>query len=177
MKSSIIEAVPLVSSSQDLSVVEGIQFLIQKRHTKSEFLEFYCQSTAEGDSACPNLLTWVLNTKWQGILLNKNSAKSQIYSVERKNFEIALFSQICQELKSGDLCIPGSDQFSDYRSQLISWEEYRSGIDAYAEKVGISINPQDFIKNFQTQLEERAAEVDRFFPNNDAIRIEKGELF
>lgn len=37
--------------------------------------------------------------------------------------ELWVFSQITWELKSGDLAIEGSDQFSGYFNQLVSWEE------------------------------------------------------
>ena len=32
------------------------------------------------------------------------------------------------ELKSGDLCVPGSDQFSDYRKELVSEDEFERGV-------------------------------------------------
>ncbi|MHC1699024.1 MAG: hypothetical protein AB9919_13385 [Geobacteraceae bacterium] len=38
----------------------------------------------------------------------------------RHYFEMCVFSHLMVELKSGDLCIPGSNHFADYRAQLIS---------------------------------------------------------
>jgi len=35
------------------------------------------------------------------------------------------------ELKSGDLCIAGSERFSDYRDQLVSWDDYQRQITPY----------------------------------------------
>ena len=34
-------------------------------------------------------------------------------------FELCVFSNVMLELKSGDLCVPGSDRFSDYRKELV----------------------------------------------------------
>ncbi len=49
------------------------------------------------------------------------------------------------ELKSGDLCIAGSRQFSDYRRQLVSEEEYQHGIALYGQQAGIPVESQAFI--------------------------------
>ena len=50
---------------------------------------------------------------------------------DRRAFELCVFSQILLKLKSGDLCIPGSDQFSDYREQLVLPQEYAREIARY----------------------------------------------
>jgi hypothetical protein len=38
--------------------------------------------------------------------------------VLRRPFEICVFTELMQDLRSGDLCIPASDGYSDYRKQL-----------------------------------------------------------
>ena len=53
--------------------------------------------------------------------------------VNRRHFEVCVFSQVMWELKSGDLCIEGAEQFSDYRAQLISWQEYEQTVADYGE--------------------------------------------
>src|SRR3954463_9639653 len=45
------------------------------------------------------------------------------------------------ELKSGDLCIPGSETYGDYRDQLVPWEPYRRQIATYAEQAGLPAPP------------------------------------
>ncbi len=68
-----------------------------------------------------------------------------------------------QDLKSGDLCIKGSDKYSDYREKLISWEEYESEIEEFSEQIGIPSNESDFINRFQTVLEKSATDCDNLF--------------
>ena len=48
-------------------------------------------------------------------------------SVNRRHFEVCIFSHILLELKSGDLYIEGSSDYGDYYSQLIDWEQYAIG--------------------------------------------------
>ena len=80
-----------------------------------------------------------------------------------------------QQLKSADLCIEGSNQFSDYRDQLVSWEEYEDTIAEYGEQVGFATENKDFIQALRKLLEDAASVADREFPSNDAVTIQNGE--
>ena len=95
--------------------------------------------------------------------------------MNRRHLEVCLFSQIVAELKSGDLCIEGSDQFADYRSQLISWAEYKRGVAGYGAQVGLPVESREFVAHLQDYLARVAAETDRGFPTNESLRIEDGE--
>lgn len=63
------------------------------------------------------------------------------------------------ELKSGDLCIPLSDKYRDYRDQLISWAEYEEGIALFVEQAGIDSDPKRFVEGLQKQLKQAAAAI------------------
>jgi len=41
----------------------------------------------------------------------------------RQHLETCVFSYVAEELKTGDLCVAGSEQYADYRDQLLSLEE------------------------------------------------------
>jgi len=79
------------------------------------------------------------------------------------------------ELKSGDLCIAGSERFSDYRDQLVTWEEYGQHVDTYCQQVGIAKNPVAFVQTLQTQLTKRIRTTDDAFPTNTSLTIKDGE--
>jgi hypothetical protein len=71
-------------------------------------------------------------------------------------------------LKSGDLCLAGREQFSDYRDQLVSWDDY-------AQQVGIPAAPIQGVQALQTQLAEAMRTTDQAFPTNTTLTIHKGE--
>jgi hypothetical protein len=79
------------------------------------------------------------------------------------------------ELKSGDLFIEDSEQFSDYRDQLVSWEAYAQSAPTYCEQVGISADPAQFVQNLQVWLAETIRTTDAAFPSNTALSIKNGE--
>jgi hypothetical protein len=57
--------------------------------------------------------------------------------VSRRWFELCAITEVMHELKSGDLCIPGSDRYSDFREQFVSEVEFRQNIESYGDRSGI----------------------------------------
>src|SRR5215469_2455830 len=90
--------------------------------------------------------------------------------------EICVFSSLAEELRSGDICVQGSEQFADYRDQLLSWEECEPKVAAYCQQLGLPATAEGFVEQVRTWLTEVAAEVDRTRPANQSLMInEKGE--
>jgi hypothetical protein len=89
--------------------------------------------------------------------------------------ELCVVIQVANDLKSGDLCIPGSDKFRDYRLQLLSLEEVERELPSYGEQAGIATEPKTFIAQRRNQLEERGRAADKGFPDNRYLRFEKGD--
>jgi hypothetical protein len=78
------------------------------------------------------------------------------------------------ELKAGDMCIEGSDRFSDYRGQLVSWDDYHDMVDDYAEQVGLTADSDLFVEKLRRWLEHMVSATDASFPSNKTVRIEDG---
>ena len=72
--------------------------------------------------------------------------------IDRRYFELCVFSNVMLELKSGDLCVPGSDQFGDYRKELVSKDEFERGVALYGEQAGIPVEGPLFIARLRGQL-------------------------
>jgi TnpA family transposase len=77
-----------------------------------------------------------------------------------------------QELKSGDLCIPGSTTVNDDRTEFVSWDDDHREITTYGEQAGIPIERAAFITQLRTQLETAAQQADAGFPTNTHLRLE-----
>jgi hypothetical protein len=75
-----------------------------------------------------------------------------------------VFSQILWDLKSGDLYIEGSDQYSDYREELISWEEYAQQVSGYGKLVGLPTEGQAFVNYLRDWLHARIKQTNESLP-------------
>jgi hypothetical protein len=170
-----------VSTSQDRSVEEAIGFLLARRTHRHPKLKITREETgADGTRVTRRLidLSFVGERWWPLVTGQAVSAArdpERVTEVDRRYFEICLFSQAVNELKAGDLCIPGSEAYGDYREQLVSWEAYRRDVAAYADQAGVSADAATFVAGLKARLADTAATVDQAFPDNEHVEIVGGE--
>lgn len=163
-----LESVELLSTNQDKSIELAVTFLLKHKKERAELLQLVDSGAGYFE------LDWI-GEKWWKLIFNTKITTNNVRKVNRKYFELCLFTQIMAELKSVDLCIPGSDSFSDYRSQLISLDEYQAEVVNYGQIVGLSVDSKEFINNIKTQLLSTANNTDKNFPDNEFLKIEKGK--
>jgi len=159
----------LQSTTQDQSTLKALLFIMQHRSNRKQNLK------AVNEENKPLDLSWIPD-KWLKLVTGKTTRNVNHTDVQRKYFELCLFTVIAQELKSGDLIIMGSDKYGDFRNQLISWEEYNEQIIEYGELAGILTEPKSLIIELKYWLTAAGKETDKKFPENDQVRIENGSL-
>ncbi len=116
-----------------------------------------------------------MGEKWWPLLTGRIAREPAPAEVDRRYFEICLFTQVVNELKSGDLYIPGSEEYGDYRAQLVSWEEYNRDVAGYAEQAGVPVDPGAFVTALKARLTRTAAATDSAFPANEQVEIMDSE--
>lgn len=89
----------------------------------------------------------------------------------RRQLEICIFSHLAQELKTGDACVIGSENYADFRQQLLPWSECESKIAEYCASLGIPDTPEEFVSQLQNQLTTVARKVDIICSPGDQITI------
>lgn len=105
----LIKSLSFISTSQDQSLIKALEFLIANENRRGDYLEAAVDLSFAGD-------------KWHKIVLNTISGEP---FYDRKHFEVCVFSRLMAELKSGDIAARGSEEYADYREQLLDWEECR----------------------------------------------------
>ena len=165
-----------VSTSQDRATEEAIAFLLTHRTDRRPRLRTAVDVVQPGGAAVrrPLDLSWV-GEKWWPLLTGRTAREPAPAEVDRRHFEICLFTQVVDELKSGDLCIPGSEEYGDYRAQLVSWDEYSRDVAGYAEQVGVPAEPTAFVAALKARLAATADATDRGLPENEHVEIMDGE--
>lgn len=144
----MLESLELKSTTQNKGLEQAISFLLENKNKKSEWIPITLLNK-KGDNQddwewIPLVdLSWVPEGWWRWISPNR---RRSIYpkKINRRHFEICVFYQIRNELKSGDLCIEGSEKYGDYRKQLVSWEEYQENVHTFCEQAGLPTNAQAF---------------------------------
>src|SRR5690606_13878748 len=77
-------------------------------------------------------------------------------------------------LRSGDLYVPGSQDYADPRQQFLPWQECQPLLDDYCRRLGFPSKPKGFVHHLRRQLSELAEAVDASFPENGQLKIDQG---
>jgi TnpA family transposase len=160
-----LEALELCSITSDQTTLEALAFVFSHRASHRAWL------APPADAALD--LRWIPE-RWQKMALRRDK-RTGMSLLNRRYFELCVFTQVAQELKSGDLFIAGSEHYADFRDQLISWETYEDQAVEYSGLVGIETDPKKLIAELKVGLETVASATDQSFPDNDQLRIENGE--
>jgi TnpA family transposase len=160
-----VDAMSLRSSSQDESLLDAIKLIRHHRFNHREYVP-------ANEAGLEDLeLDW-MSEKWRSLVFRRNSAATPEFA-HRKYFELAVFSAVMDELKSGDLYVEHSGIYDDWRNHLATWEEYEREVKRYGEMVGLATEPDLFVEKLRTNLSTLAREVDDRFPENGTVEIDE----
>lgn len=135
--------------------------MIENENKKSEYLE----AKIDLDFAAE---------KWKLLVLKMVNG---LPALDRKHFEVCVFSHLVQELKSGDIAIADSEEYADYRDQLLAWDDSELLIKDFCAEMNLPDNSLGFIKKLKNELQTAVEKVDKSYPKNSALTIdEKGVL-
>ena len=105
-------------------------------------------------------LDWIPQKWWQ-LITNQKTKQSYPDTINRRYFEMCVFSQVMWELKSGDLYVKDSEAFADYRTQQISWAEYEANIEEFGRLVDLPTEPKAFVAHVKNWLFDIPQEIDQ----------------
>lgn len=105
---------------------------------------------------------------WQRTILVRRCRRLKI---ARRHLEVCVFVSLAYELKTGDLSVAGSEQYADFRTQLLSWEECAPHLASYCQELELPSTPTEFVAALKEWLTSTAQEVDQALPENKQLTI------
>lgn len=155
---SILE---LKSTSNDTTSNALLSLFRSLQSSRSEYVKMEAAGDIVGGAFDPN---W-MPEKWRKLVLVKSEPSGEFNLLHRKYLELWILIHIKQELSSGDLHIPHSAQFDDYREQLIDDETLDEELEEYGQQVELPLSdPKAFCAHLKDLLTERSRQVDERFP-------------
>lgn len=153
----LINSLSLNSTSQDQSLISAINFMLSQENRRNEWLSNVIDLS-------------FASATWQQTIYKINNGEMLL---NRRHFEVCVFTYLAEELKSGDISISGSDEYADYREQLLSWEECQPLIADYCQQLGLSTTAKAFVNDLRNSLTETAKQVDKSYPQNEQLVIDE----
>ena len=91
----------------------------------------------------------------------------------RQQLEICVFSYLATDLKTGDACVLGSENYADFREQLLPWAECEPLVADYCENLGIPSTSVQFIEHLKLKLTQFSLDVDQLCKTDDQVSVSK----
>ncbi len=151
----IVRSLEICSTTQDRNLVAALDFLLENEHRRGEWLP-------------AEVGLGFASEQWQRTVLAR---KENRYMLNRRHLEICVFSYLAAEFKTGDLCVAGSEEFADYREQLLPWEECEPMVAGYYRELGFEGTPDAFVEQPRDWLTRTAEAVDKGYPESGQVVI------
>jgi hypothetical protein len=166
-----------VSSSSDQALIQAIAFARANHRSRSLWISKEATDPDTGQTVTMDDLSWIPD-KWWYLVTGKKRRQKIPEKIDRHQFEICLFSELVNELKCADICIVGSEDFSDPTDQLFPMEEFWRKLPKYGEVVGLPIDTAGFIAHIKKYLNTQAQKNEAAYPDNKEFSVEpNGDLW
>jgi TnpA family transposase len=158
---SLIRSLDIRSTSQDLSLLEALKFVLEHEHRRRRWLPV------------DQIDLSFISEQWRRLVVIRQDETEVLV---RQQLEICIFTYLAADLKTGDACVIGSENYADFGEQLLSWAECEPQLEQFCVELGISADPEAFIEQLQEQLTHIATEVDQICKDGTQVTInQEGE--
>jgi len=152
----VVDILDIQSTTQDQQLVEALAFIQNHRHHTRKYL------ADEIDIS-------FLSQRWQQLIVDYHKGK-RCYN--RRHLESAIFMAVASELKTGDLCVMDSEEYADYRQQLLTWEQCKPHIEPYCKALDLPTTATGFVDQLRKQLKSSIQTFNDNFPINGALKFD-----
>ena len=151
----LTERLQIRPATQSQALLVALDFIHEHRHGHGT----YVPADIELGFASP---------RWQALI--REQVNGQVM-YNKQHLEISVFSYVAAGLRSGDLYVAGSETYTDFRTQLLSWSECQSWLAPYCQAVELPASNGELVADLRQRLtvlaqrvdEGQSAESDLFF--------------
>ncbi|MDQ2810199.1 MAG: transposase, partial [Chloroflexota bacterium] len=155
----ILRTLTISSTTQDQALCQAAEFILAHQHKRGAWLPTGIDLSFASDA-------------WQRLVLVRRRVRQRRkVQIVRRQLEVCVFTYLAHELKTGDLCVAGAEQYADYRTHLLPWNECAPQVADYCRELGFPATPGAFVAHLKAWLIQTAAEVDRAFPDNKQVEF------
>ncbi|MCR6475960.1 Tn3 family transposase [Variovorax sp. ZS18.2.2] len=150
-----------MATYRDDAFGQALTWMLRHRNSHKEYLQAEVGQTDLD-------LAW-LPVKWRHLIVGKGANMPLPQRLHRKYFELCLFSRLHEELQSGDLFVPRSELYDDYRNHFVDQATFQAELNGYVEMLGLESDGRGFCEGLRNKLTALAEAVDQEFPQNAGV--------
>jgi TnpA family transposase len=152
----LIKGLEIQSTSQNISLMTALNFMLAHEDCRTKWLP------------ADNIDLSFMSERWQKLVVDDHVDDLRLV---RKQFEACVFTYLAAELKSGDAFVVGSENYADFREQLLSWKDCQPLLPGYCTQTGMATTAPKFVKQLQNWLAKTATRVDQISKDGTQVTI------
>ena len=153
----LLRLLDIQSASEDSTLMKALALVLAHQHQRHKHLP------AEID------LSFMSGAWRQLVIANVDGQRKLV----RQHLEVCVFAALAVALKTGDAYVTGSEEYADFRAQLLPWEECEQSVAEYCGQLGIPATADGFVEHLKAKLIERSAEVDSKLQGDDQLSFDE----
>lgn len=181
---NFLEGVSITSTSDNKDLGHAVRFVLEHRSEKDPNLSTFSIDRRFAEVVIiPDLpLGWVPEM-WRPLVFQHSGREVMVIDghplgLSKLYFELCVLLHLAWELKSGDMCIEGSEDFANYTRELVTDAELQAELPLFLQQMGLDETPSKMTQTLKSRLQETArwADVRLKSPEATGTRL-KGESF
>ena len=152
----LVDLLDIQSTTQDDSLTHALSFIESYRKARRDYLP-------------AEIALDFASQRWQTFIQVRDQGSTWL---KRRELEVCVFSYLADGLRSGDLYVSDSEEFADYREQLLDLDTCKSKASEYCQALDFADSPEAFVNQLREKLREVSHRVDLGFPQNTELSID-----
>jgi TnpA family transposase len=152
----VIDILDIQSTTQDQLLIEALAFIQSHRYHTRKYL-------------ADEINISFLSQRWQQLIIHYHKGKRQL---NRRHLEAAVFMTLASELKTGDVYVVHSEDYADYRQQLLSWQDCKPHLEVYCKALNLPTTAKKFVEQLQKQLKSAIQTFNDNFLTNETLAFD-----
>ena len=153
----LVRLLDIQSASEDSTLSEAMAFILAHQHKRHKHLP-------------PDIDLSFTSGAWRQLAIAAVDGQQKLV---RQHLEVCVFAALAVALKTGDAYVTGSEEYADFRAQLLPWEECEQSVAEYCSQLGIPATDEGFVEHLKAMLIERATEVDSKLQSDDQLSFDE----
>jgi TnpA family transposase len=154
---SLLRTLNIQSSTQDDALIKAKDFLLSHANSKKEMLP-------------GNIDIGFAPKQWQKLIIQKDG-KTRWFV--RRYFEACVFICLANELRATDLYVNGSASYTDFRDQLVPWNECEPLVPDYCKNLNIAQDGKNAVIQLRKLLTDKSYQIDKRYPKIKELVIDE----
>lgn len=152
----LLNLLEIEAATQDDELLQAWNFINEHRYARRDYLP--CDINLD-----------FLSQRWETYVQTHHEGEVVL---KRRELEVCVLSHLADAIRSNDLFVKGSQEHSDYRQQLLGWEECEKRLPEFCLALNLPPTAEAFVKELQKKLRSAAQRTDNQFPKNTDLSID-----